>query len=189
MQKESNFTDFLNDPDEDISIENCPQEYNPTDVIQVSNEAEAENRIEEENNSSLEPVDFQFVDNIGSLLDYSPFEITEEISKPIVQEDEPLMLSEAMKRMNYERKFSASLYAFNGITECLRMKLGKNAAADQISRLRNACKMKQEEKMMMNKNSEEEKVKKNEDENSLLDEDGELLLWNSIDLPNICYVS
>lgn len=36
-------------------------------------------------------------------------------------EDEPSIASKRMKY--YERKFSASLYAFNGIHECLRLKL------------------------------------------------------------------
>ena len=31
---------------------------------------------------------------------------------------------ETMKRMKYERKFSASLYAFNGISEYLKLKIG-----------------------------------------------------------------
>ncbi|CAK9156261.1 unnamed protein product [Ilex paraguariensis] len=55
-----------------------------------------------------------------------PFEIAEEMIEPIEQEndgEEPSMLTEVMKRMRYERKFSASLYAINGISECLRMKL------------------------------------------------------------------
>ncbi|KAI3452269.1 hypothetical protein Pfo_008934 [Paulownia fortunei] len=215
---EPHFTDFLNYPDEDYSMENnslittsdykCSSfdssitqadsncqisEHNSTDFVQVSSELDMENEIEEENTTGLEAVDFQFVDEIGSSIEYSPFEIAEEISEPIVQEDEPLMLSEAMKRMSYERKFSASLYAFNGITECLRLKLGNTARfdrSDPLTRLRNACKLNQEE-MMMNNNVEQEKVNNNEDENSGVssNHDGELSLWSSIDLPPICFVN
>ncbi|KAH6774552.1 hypothetical protein C2S51_012956 [Perilla frutescens var. frutescens] len=210
---ESNFTDFLNDPDEDYYMENsmiiasddkhssldsstAAEADSNSDFVQVSSETEVEN----ENVMNLEPVDFHFVDEIGCSIEYSPFEIAEEISRPIVQEDEPLMLSEAMKRMNYERKFSASLYAFNGITECLKLKLGNSARLDrseQLTRLRNACKLNQE-KMMTNNNDndnnvgDEEKVKEIEDDESSgvsSNFDGESTLWSSIDLPPICYVN
>ncbi|KAG8384668.1 hypothetical protein BUALT_Bualt04G0141900 [Buddleja alternifolia] len=224
---ESQFTDFLNDPDEEFAMENhsmiTTSDYNCTSfessITQadsynncqnsVNNSAEnfqvleMENEIDQEDNTTgLESVDFHFVDEIGSSIEYSPFEIAEEIAKPMDQEDEPLMLSEVMKRMSYERKFSASLYAFNGVTECLKMKLGNTARfdrSDQLSRLRNACKLNNEENMkMMNKNNvEQEKVNNNnnnnnnEDENSgeSLTHDGELLLWSSIDLPPICFVN
>ncbi|KAL7222740.1 hypothetical protein ACSBR1_024442 [Camellia fascicularis] len=74
-------------------------------------------------------VDFHFVDDvISSCCYYSPFEITEELVEEQDsyggEEEEPSVLTEAMKRMKYERKFSASLYAFNGISECLKLKLG-----------------------------------------------------------------
>ncbi|KAK3027392.1 hypothetical protein RJ639_040190 [Escallonia herrerae] len=55
-----------------------------------------------------------------------PEETEEEIVEPMQQENyvnDPSVLTEAMKRMKYERKFSASLYAFNGISECLRLKV------------------------------------------------------------------
>ncbi|EXC20028.1 hypothetical protein L484_015706 [Morus notabilis] len=38
-------------------------------------------------------------------------------------EDEQSIIGEATKRMKYERKFSASLYAFNGISQCLMLNL------------------------------------------------------------------
>lgn len=81
---------------------------------------------EEEEESNV--LDFHFLDNIGPPCYYSPFEIAEEIGEPMEggegSEDEPSsMLREAMKRMKYERKISASLYAFNGIPECLKLKL------------------------------------------------------------------
>ncbi|KAI3816655.1 hypothetical protein L1987_16358 [Smallanthus sonchifolius] len=64
--------------------------------------------------------DLLFVDNVGLSTNYSLFEIAEEITKENYIED-PSMLSEAMKRMKFERNVSASLYAFNGISECLKM--------------------------------------------------------------------
>lgn len=162
------------------------------DLIQVSNDnagtPENDNEIEDES-TNLEVVDFQFVDEIGSSIEYSPFEIAEEISKPMEfsTEDEPPMLSEVMKRMNYERKFSASLYALNGIEEYLRLKLKSPAnRSDQLTRLRNACKAKEEE--MMSNEIVQEKVE-NEGEDSSSNLDGELSLWSSIDLPPICFVN
>ncbi|KAL2252379.1 ethylene-responsive transcription factor 3-like [Sesamum indicum] len=188
---ESNFPDFLHDPDEDFSLENNSRLINdfssfdpgmPQTESDMSNDfpgiVELENEAEEENCASSEVVDLQFVDDIiGSSIEYSPFEIAEEISGGM--EDEPLTLTEAMKRMNYERKFSASLYAFNGISECLKLKLKSPVdRSDQVSRLRNAINEKVEQKEKM----------ENEDDNCL-NLDGELSLWSSIDLPPICFVS
>ncbi|XP_075512715.1 uncharacterized protein LOC142548286 [Primulina tabacum] len=208
---ESHFMDFLNDSDEDYALErsnlittdgyNCLSfESNMTQTESTHHrisenesddflqELEMENEIQENGTASLEPMDFKFVDEIGSI-EYSPFEITEEISRPMDQEDEPLMLTEAMRRMNYERKFSASLYAFNGITECLKLKMKHSLdRSDQLTRLRNACKLSQEE--IKKSTIEQEKVD-GEDEISgdLLNQDGELLLWNSIELAPICFVN
>ncbi|KAF8673906.1 hypothetical protein HU200_048353 [Digitaria exilis] len=76
---------------------------------------------------------------------YSPFEM-------VVADDElggaaapPGAIHEDfMKRMKYERKFSASLYALSGVSECLRMRLAGDELA--LSGLRDACrKQKQEE--------------------------------------------
>ncbi|KAK9060118.1 hypothetical protein SSX86_020822 [Deinandra increscens subsp. villosa] len=64
--------------------------------------------------------DLLFVDESESSINYSVFEIAEEITKENYNED-PSMLNEAMKRMKFERNVSASLYAFNGISECLKM--------------------------------------------------------------------
>ncbi|GLT56304.1 hypothetical protein SLA2020_293530 [Shorea laevis] len=75
----------------------------------------------------MEALDFHIVDDIGSSSYYSPFKMAEEIEEPAEAEnfsDKPLMLIVAMKRLKYERKFSTSLYVFNGIPECLRLRLG-----------------------------------------------------------------
>ncbi|CAN4079411.1 unnamed protein product [Withania somnifera] len=208
----TNFTDTL---EAACLTENDYSVIQPVKTDENSNsnvvEVDGEGDIEEENNTDIgdvevEPIDFPFVDEIGSSCYYSPFEIdsSETMGQGMIYGDESSMLTEAMRRMNYERKFSASLYAFNGITECLKLKL-KSAGVtqrertEQLSRLRNACKR--------NRNEEEEKKiheegisekKDNEYSSSetgssssstILEEttyDSELLLWSSIDLPPIC---
>ncbi|KAF5958888.1 hypothetical protein HYC85_006113 [Camellia sinensis] len=74
-------------------------------------------------------VNFHFVDDvISSCFYYSPFEITEELVEKQEsyggEKEEPYVLTKAMKRIKYEHKFSASLYAFNGISKCLKLELG-----------------------------------------------------------------
>lgn len=93
---------------------------------------------EMEEHLDLGLVDLRFVDTVESSSYCYPFEIAEEIVEPMDQEDhedELSMLRGTMKRMNYERKFSASLYAFHGISECLRLnKLGSEVAEGDESR-------------------------------------------------------
>ncbi|KAF3648700.1 Ethylene-responsive transcription factor 7 [Capsicum annuum] len=176
-------------------------------------ELDGEEEIEDENNTDIgdivEPIDFQFVDEIGSSCYYSPFEIADEINSSETMEqgmiygDESSMLTEAMRRMNYERKFSASLYAFNGITECLKLKLKSGGVmqrerSEQLSRLRNACKRnrnEEEEKKIhegeINEKKDTEYISESSASSSstITEEtnyDSELLLWSSIDLPPIC---
>ncbi|XP_042021357.1 ethylene-responsive transcription factor ERN1-like [Salvia splendens] len=202
---ESNFTDFLNDPDEEYPVENnvieaSDHKYVSCDSFAMeagdkSESVEISNETEVGNETILEPVDFQFVDEIGLSIEYSAFEIAEEISRPMVQEEEPVMLSEAMKRMNYERKFSACLYAFNGINECLKLSSSRLDRSDQLTRLMNACQMNREETTNNNNNDDDDNS--NNDETAREDEsagvgsnfDGESMLWSSIDLPTICYVN
>ncbi|KAI3970879.1 hypothetical protein MKX01_024526 [Papaver californicum] len=91
-------------------------------------------------------MDFQFIDiaAAGSSLPscYYPCDIAEDITEPIEQENhddvegdrnQPDMLRAAMKRMKYERISSASLYAFNGIPECLKLSL-RSECDDQQGR-------------------------------------------------------
>ncbi|XP_009768616.1 uncharacterized protein LOC107792279 [Nicotiana tabacum] len=186
----------------------------------VEEDAQEEEESEEENDSTdigdVEPIDFHFVDEIESSCYYSPFEIAEEINSAdtmdqlgMVYGDESLMISEAMRRMNYERKFSASLYAFNGISECLKLKLKSGGVmqrerSEQLSRLRNACKRNRKEeeedekkineegigtKMGERKETECSSQSSSETGQSSLSEityESELSLWSSIDLPPIC---
>ncbi|KAH9774048.1 AP2/ERF domain-containing protein [Citrus sinensis] len=99
-------------------------------------------------NCKKEKIDFRFVDALGAAsactYEYSPFEIAQEMMGSMEKEDgssssedegDPTMqlIRETMKRMKYERNFSASLYAFNGISECLKMKLGCSDNNDPLS--------------------------------------------------------
>ncbi|KAE8657417.1 hypothetical protein F3Y22_tig00116995pilonHSYRG00067 [Hibiscus syriacus] len=121
------FDGFLNVPEDcstsssDFMLENFGS--NSADSISTHNVDVGPN--EEIDKEGI--MDFLFVDSFGlSICDtISPFEIAEELVEPMVEQqqedingdDTTCMLSETMKRMQYERKFSASLYAFNGIPE------------------------------------------------------------------------
>ncbi|OIS96647.1 PREDICTED: ethylene-responsive transcription factor ERF119-like [Nicotiana attenuata] len=180
-------------------------------IVEV--DAEEEDEIEEENDSSdigdVEPISFHFVDEIESSCYYSPFEIADEINSTDTMDQQGIFygdescISEAMRRMNYERKFSASLYAFNGITECLKLKLKSGGVvqrerSEQLSRLRNACKRnrKEDEKKINKEGISTEMGERKETEYSSQSSletgqsetsyESELSLWSSIDLPPIC---
>ncbi|KAL5761706.1 hypothetical protein ACOSP7_017970 [Xanthoceras sorbifolium] len=116
------------------------------DVVDDRNHGEVKKEIQGGGGEiDMEPVDFRFVDALGKSSYYSPFEIAEEIMKPIEKEnygDEPTMLRETIRK--YERTFSASLYAFNGVSECLKLKSGLENAqgkgkCEQLSNLRIKC--------------------------------------------------
>ena len=152
-------------------------------------------------------MDFQFVDSLGLSCYCSPFEIAEEmVESPMEQQeniygDDPSMLRETMKRMKYERKFSASLYAFNGIPECLRLKQhesGNNDKPPQQSNLNtNNCSNKEDKKKIKVKEEYDQKLVHGISEtsietgssaySSLSSEAGEM--WSSLDLPPICFMS
>lgn len=167
---------------------------------------------EEEDQEAASVVDFHFLDDIGPPCYYSPFEIAEEIGKAMEgsegSEDEPSsMMREAMKRMKYERKISASLYAFNGIPECLKLKLeGGNygkSSTELVTSLRRACDIKRDEKKVEEEEEEEEyqklmKEKEGDKEEgssaenemeSFSSSDVDLSIWSSLDLPPICFVN
>ncbi|KAH6829663.1 hypothetical protein C2S53_016217 [Perilla frutescens var. hirtella] len=176
-QHTDDFPDFL---DEEFALEDfsrvisdyeCPiietsatQANYTLDLIQDVNCTGA-SQTENENSAGLEVVDFRFVDEIGCSIEHSAFEIAEEMATPTEVEDEAVMMSEAMKRMNYERKFSASLYAFNGITEYLKLNVKK-----------------------MNRDETASTFAEQEKENSP-DLDGEVSLWSSIDLPPLFFIN
>ncbi|KAF4396363.1 hypothetical protein G4B88_019163 [Cannabis sativa] len=120
------------------------------------------NQCKEENKEEFDQiggVDLRFVDSLHSFPGYycDPFEIAEEMVKPMETEkyeDEETIIGEAMKRMKYERKFSASLYAFNGVSECLRLKL--DSSTERVGELMQGelFKLKNELKVEKDKNSQ-----------------------------------
>ncbi|KAI3914750.1 hypothetical protein MKW98_001986 [Papaver atlanticum] len=140
--------------------------------------------------SSLVLDDFKFMDDVGSSFSrssdyYFPlFEVAEELVEPTDHpnnyEDEPAMMLRAeMKRMKYERKFSASLYAFNGISECLKLGLITNNAATVLKESRSGIRP-----------DYEENGAQTSTDTWNGDNDEELLaLWGSLDLPPICFVA
>ncbi|MCI30316.1 ethylene-responsive transcription factor RAP2-2-like [Trifolium medium] len=105
--------------------------------------------------------------------------------------DEPSMIRAVMKRMKYERKFSASLYAFNGIPECLKLKLESsgNNISDQLNNLKEACSKNKVEKKKEEKDEENNQSSIEMEASSLSRNDSDIFLWNSLDLPPICFVN
>ncbi|CAM0949317.1 unnamed protein product [Alopecurus aequalis] len=190
---------------------------------------EEEEEVEEEE----EELDFPFMDahpastaaggEAGGLC--SPFEmVAAELrgSEPVEAEDvdgeSGTAVQEAMRRMDYERKMSASLYALSGVSECLRMRLGGGGAVrEQLSGLREACRKKQRVAPVQQQqeqspepaaaDAEDGKASGQEEchgssSNSGLTEavssssssganggDGDVLLWSSLDLAPICFMT
>lgn len=155
----------------------------------------------EEESERLGPADFQFVDNTEALPGfYSPFEIAEEISVGSMDTvDESSMFGSAVKRMKYERRISASLYALNGVSECLRLR--RLGLGDHLSELSSSCEKKnlifgmdedaegEPEKLQVeNQQSPVQLESSSSSSSSLLSNDGDSLLWSSLDLPPICWV-
>ncbi|OEL36232.1 hypothetical protein BAE44_0002751 [Dichanthelium oligosanthes] len=181
----------------------------------------------EDEEEKEEELDFQFMDQHaaspaagcegGGLC--SPFEVVAaELGGAVEADDgEPdSAVQELMRRrMDYERKISASLYALSGVSECLRMRHGAGAAAgmrDQLSGLREACRKKQRDAVQVqqphqeqapspeeaaedgNKAAQEEcsvgggapEAASSSSEASDCDGDSDVLLWSSLDLAPIC---
>ncbi|KAK8710137.1 hypothetical protein V6N13_145476 [Hibiscus sabdariffa] len=155
LQQAEDTHGFLDDLLDDFSTSN-DENFNEMTVV----DAEDCSRRESES-------DFEFLNEIGFQPSFEccPFQIAEELQAATMAEEESMSW--------YERKFSASLYAFNGIPELLKRKLGPEAAmaerrSEQLTKLSNACK----------------KKKKEQEESSCGNCDGESL-WNSLDLPPI----
>ncbi|KAF8012895.1 hypothetical protein BT93_I0914 [Corymbia citriodora subsp. variegata] len=191
-------------------------DYSTSDVTQSNSDdgnlaGDGAEDVDEED-ANLRVLDLQFLDNFRSSCYYSPFEIAEEIAEPMEQEndgEEPSILTAAMKRMKYERKFSASLYAFNGIPECLKLQLGSRTAmvranSNELVKLQNACDKKKEEEKPVGDGFLELKAEEGNSEpptdtvasssssssSSLSSSnEGESSLWSTLDLPTICSVN
>ncbi|OAY50077.1 ethylene-responsive transcription factor ERN1 [Manihot esculenta] len=181
--------------------------FSRTEVCDWSNadeEAVKEKGEQEEEINEPWVVDFPLEDVAGgsSSTNCSPFDITQEMMAmgPMEQQeyyygDDQSMLKNIMKRLNYERKFSASLYAYNGVSECLSLTFGSAANSDELpSKLR-----------IINSNNKNEKDGKEEVQEfgiisaaqtateemgsrSSAMEGGESSLWSSLDLPPICFI-
>lgn len=123
--QDSNFNQIFDIPDANNYTSNsfsASSEYCSRNDILGEHYVVGDEAKQEENkeiDSSL--TDVLFVDDPRSSINYSLFEIAEEITKENYIDQDPSMLNEAMKRMKFERNVSASLYAFNGISECLKM--------------------------------------------------------------------
>ncbi|KAG9439869.1 hypothetical protein H6P81_020034 [Aristolochia fimbriata] len=171
--------------------------------------------IEEDREAEdLEAQDFQFIDVLGrSTSYYSPFDIAEEIAEQPIGEDQiggtedPSVLGDAMKRMTYERKFSATLYALSGISECLKLRVGlaggKGRGGDNIlSNLSSVCARKRMEEPKESSVQDGTFASSSATSTSAVTTDqavtecstspesggAESALWNSLDLPPICFV-
>ncbi|KAL4383937.1 hypothetical protein GQ457_15G004770 [Hibiscus cannabinus] len=179
------FDDFFNGPEHcSTSSGECmfeSFESNSTDPTSIHNVGL---NGEEIDNDGI--MDFQFVDSFGlsSCDSISPFEIAEELAEPLEEQPQqgdinggdPCMLSETMKRMQYERKFSASLYAFNGIPECLKLKQCHQSCLGNDS-----SKSKRE--------TEKRFGAKEEDDGREMEFSSACEMWSSLDLPAISFMN
>ncbi|KAM0020070.1 putative transcription factor AP2-EREBP family [Helianthus debilis subsp. tardiflorus] len=120
--QDSDFNQIFDIPDATSDSFSASSEYcSRNNVLGENYLVGDEPKVEENKEIDLGLTDLLCVDNVvDSSINYSLFEIADEITKENYIED-PSMLSEAMKRMKFERNVSASLYAFNGISECLKM--------------------------------------------------------------------
>ncbi|OMO93313.1 hypothetical protein CCACVL1_06536 [Corchorus capsularis] len=166
-------------------------------------------------------MDLQLEDALGLPSYFSdPFQIAEEMvleNQPLMEQQEtygnynynehdedPSMLRETMKRMKFERNFSASLYAFNGIPECLRLKQHDQSEnhidkpPQQYSYLRNDinCSDPNFEKKFEIKEEHDEQVAMFHAEtgssahsSSISNIEAAHEIWGSLDLPPICFVN
>ncbi|XP_059658465.1 ethylene-responsive transcription factor ERN1-like [Cornus florida] len=209
-------SDYINASSESSIMREFELDSKFASVDQLLNIGEGECKIDLEEGYDLGTIDFQFVDDIGTSCYFSPFEIAEEMAEPMEKEsydDEPSMLMEAMELMKYERKFSASLYAFNGVSECLRLKLEsanngrENGRFEELSDFSNSCNESREEtkreenevdvKVLVEEQFGSQLIQQTSTEtgssssssssyfSSSSKEGGELALWSSLDLPPI----
>nr|XP_043621025.1 ethylene-responsive transcription factor ERN1-like [Erigeron canadensis] len=189
--QDSDYNQIFNIPDATYSISDsfsASSEYNSrsSTILDERYRVVDEPKGEENKEIDLCLSDLLFVDNIASSMEYSPFDIAEEITKENYNED-PSMVSEAMKRMKFERNISASLYAFNGISECLKMK--ENRKHEQLSNLgpkhseetdigdQIAGRSYESEQTLMSMESVSSSSSKEGDDQSFL--------WSSFDLPSL----
>ncbi|VAH94288.1 uncharacterized protein LOC119289093 [Triticum dicoccoides] len=177
------------------------------------------------------PLDFGFMDahpsppgDVGDAGLFAPFEMmAAEIGGAVEAEAEAseygggenensAAIHEVMKRMKYERKISASLYALSGVSECLRLRLGNSGAVGHglaLSGLRDACMRKRQEQNQEAvvdcvEGGHEESSSSNSSSSSEVAScspeavisspnadavDSDVVMWSSFDLAPICFMS
>ncbi|CAN0896504.1 Ethylene-responsive transcription factor ERN1 [Linum grandiflorum] len=106
-------------------------------------------------------------------------------------DDQSSSLSEISKRLNYERNFSASLYAYNGVTECLSRTVIErhHAVARSISDEQGSEDVKKGD-FSISDGVQTGTVSSGSSTTSsslTMEEDVELSLWSSLDLPSLCF--
>ncbi|PUZ38007.1 hypothetical protein GQ55_9G162500 [Panicum hallii var. hallii] len=184
-----------------------------------SQEAEDDGEEEVGGEEDEAPLDFGFmdkqpspareVDDAGPL--YSPFEMVADELGGTAEVEPSGPINEVMKRMKYERKISASLYALSGVSECLRLRLGDggdHVGAGRhelaLSGLRDACRKQQEQEVVDEGGNAVGHEESSSCSNSISSEaaslspeaassrqeakaaESDMLLWSSLDLPPIC---
>ncbi|XP_071727941.1 ethylene-responsive transcription factor ERN1-like [Rutidosis leptorrhynchoides] len=194
-----NFSDaFFNDLDDYLPVSDMTNVYCNTifesskpihadhsdnNIVPSCLSGDANGGSEMEEDEEAGGFDFKIIDEIGSAC--NAFELAQEIALESIHnvEEEPLTISEAMRRMKYERKFSASLYAFHGIPECLKRKCGPRETKMQTTDPQTTV---EPTKNML---VEYEAAEMGLVATSSDVVDGELSLWSSLDLPTIFYVN
>ncbi|KAE8659494.1 Ethylene-responsive transcription factor RAP2-11 [Hibiscus syriacus] len=161
QQVEDTTHGFLDDVLEGLSTSN-DEIFNAMSVVESCQSTDNEDYSRRESDSDSgdgRALDFQFLDEIGfeSSCNCSPFQFAEELQVPTMAAEN--FTDE--HSISYERKFSASLNSFNGISELLKRKLGSEAAmaeriSEQLTKLSYACKKK---KMMIREWREKKKRK------------------------------
>lgn len=184
--QDTDFNQIFNIPDTNLYTSDSfgtSSEYNSRNTVFSVNHSLVvdQPKVKENIEHDISLTDILFVDNNSSSMNYSPFDIAEEITKENYIED-PFMLTEAIKRMKFERNISASLYAFNGISECLKMKeTRKNEKLSNLGPGNNI-----ENDLDKSFESEQHTLMSMESFSSSSSKEGdESFLWSSFDLPSL----
>ncbi|KAK3140094.1 hypothetical protein QOZ80_5AG0395730 [Eleusine coracana subsp. coracana] len=173
----------------------------------VTTSSSSSQETEEEEEDEL---DFQFMDAAASpaAAGCSPFEVVAAELGGAVEvvdnigggERATSAVEEVVRRIEYERKVSASLYALHGVSECINMMTADTMMRDQLAGLRDACRRKKHDEAERPQHHQEEQepaaaqeeeacsggdtAEKTSSGESDVD-DGDVL-WSSLDLAPLC---
>ncbi|KAK9116636.1 hypothetical protein Sjap_015583 [Stephania japonica] len=207
LMQDFQFNDYINDQVDQINIDqdDINGNDNVASAAAVDHSAEVPPQFIHPNKTVVlemkEPeLDYNWsamTDSSGSDDGVRSDDVEAEPLAEVNEGDEPSMLRATMNRMRYERKFSASLFAFNGIPECLKLRLGsgnvkKSKGSESSSNLMNSCNENQDEKKEPSKENKiptQDCAESSTLSNSNASNESELSLWSSLDLPPICFVS